>query len=113
MQPMMQSGGRVFGLDHRIPNGTPLENYRYYVKRGREILGLPSLTESKRGWGRMAGELQSLGDWSIFRSARYFGEHAMPENMDLSPSSTTLQFPWGEWARIGSGISISHPWQSV
>ena len=33
--------GTVFGLDHRIPNGTPLENYRYYVRRGRELLGLP------------------------------------------------------------------------
>lgn len=54
MQPMMRSGGMVFGLDHRIPNGTPLENYRYYVKRGREILGLPPLTGTERGWGRMA-----------------------------------------------------------
>lgn len=34
-------GGTVFGLDHRIPNGVPIENYRYYVKRGRELLGLP------------------------------------------------------------------------
>ena len=54
MQPLMQSGGTVFGLDHRIPNGTPLENYRYYVTRGREILGLPPLGSTKRGWGRMA-----------------------------------------------------------
>lgn len=54
MQPMMRSGGMVFGLDHRIPNGTPLENYRYYAKRGREILGLPPLTDRERGWGRMA-----------------------------------------------------------
>jgi len=54
MQPMMQSGGMVFGLDHRIPNGTPLENYRYYVRRGREILGLPPLGSGSTGWGRMA-----------------------------------------------------------
>jgi uroporphyrinogen-III decarboxylase len=54
MQPVMQSGGTVFGLDHRIPNGTPLENYRYYVQRGREILGLPPLHADARGWGRMA-----------------------------------------------------------
>jgi hypothetical protein len=40
------------------------------------------------------GELQSRGGWSIFRPARHFGEHALPENMDLSPSSTTLQFSW-------------------
>ena len=54
MQPIMQAGGTIFGLDHRIPNGTPLENYRYYVQRGREILGLPPLTPAARGWGRMA-----------------------------------------------------------
>lgn len=55
MQPMMrQSGGIVFGLDHRIPNGVPLENYRYYVSLGREIIGLPPLDGLLRGWGRMA-----------------------------------------------------------
>jgi uroporphyrinogen-III decarboxylase len=55
MQPMMQaSSGMIFGLDHRIPNGTPLENYRYYVNLGREILDLPPLTPDSRGWGRMA-----------------------------------------------------------
>lgn len=34
-------GGVIFALDHRIPNGVPIENYRYYVRRGRELLGLP------------------------------------------------------------------------
>ena len=41
MQSMMQQGGAVFGLDHRIPNGTSLENYKYYVDTAREILNLP------------------------------------------------------------------------
>jgi uroporphyrinogen-III decarboxylase len=54
MQPLMQQGGTVFGLDHRIPNGTPLANYRYYVDRGRELLGLPARTPASRGWRRMA-----------------------------------------------------------
>jgi hypothetical protein len=54
MQPLMQRGGMVFGLDHRIPNGTPLANYRYYVDAGREILGLPPVREEEPGWGRMA-----------------------------------------------------------
>jgi uroporphyrinogen-III decarboxylase len=54
MQPLMQQGGTVFGLDHRIPNGTPLENYRYYVTLGREILGLLPLDGKSKGWGRMA-----------------------------------------------------------
>jgi len=50
----MQEGGIVFGLDHRIPNGTPLENYRYYVDLGREILGLPPRKGEHLGWMRMA-----------------------------------------------------------
>ena len=35
---MLRSGGCVLGLDHRIPNGTPLENYRYYLRRAWEML---------------------------------------------------------------------------
>ncbi|MCC6416291.1 MAG: hypothetical protein IT582_10320 [Opitutaceae bacterium] len=52
--PALSSGGCVFGLDHRIPNGTPIENYRYYVDLGRELLGLPPLSKDRRGWARMA-----------------------------------------------------------
>jgi len=55
MQPSMQKGGIIFGLDHRIPNATPIENYRYYVEKGREILGLSPLDGSRKGWQRMAG----------------------------------------------------------
>jgi uroporphyrinogen-III decarboxylase len=55
LQPLMRDGGgMVFGLDHRIPNGTPLEAYRYYVQLGRELLGLPPRDPQARGWGRMA-----------------------------------------------------------
>ena len=54
MQPLMQEGGIAFGLDHRIPNGTPLENYRYYVEAGRDILGLTPRTPERKGWRRMA-----------------------------------------------------------
>lgn len=55
MQPfMIEQGGTIFGLDHRIVNGTTIENYRYYVNLGREILNLPPLDPSKRGWARMA-----------------------------------------------------------
>lgn len=54
LQPMMQEGGMVFALDHRIPNGTPLENYRYYVDTAREILGIPPRTADQKGWARMA-----------------------------------------------------------
>jgi hypothetical protein len=54
LQPLMREGGMVFGLDHRIPNGTPLDNYRYYVDTAREILNLPPRTGAKGGWRRMA-----------------------------------------------------------
>lgn len=53
LQPKMRAG-TVFGLDHRIPNGTPLENYKYYVETAREILGLPPLDGTRSGWARMA-----------------------------------------------------------
>jgi len=36
--PMVRSGGCMLGLDHRIPNGTPLANYRFYVAKAWEIL---------------------------------------------------------------------------
>jgi uroporphyrinogen-III decarboxylase len=54
MQPLMREGGTVFGLDHRIPNGTPLQRYRHYVDLGREILGLPPRSPDHKGWKRMA-----------------------------------------------------------
>lgn len=36
--PMVETGGCVLGLDHRIPNGTPLANYRFYVDEMWRIL---------------------------------------------------------------------------
>jgi hypothetical protein len=36
--PMVASGGCVLALDHRIPNGTPLANYRYYIQRVWEMI---------------------------------------------------------------------------
>lgn len=53
LQPIMRTG-TVFGLDHRIPNGTPLGNYRYYVDTAREILGLPPRDGKKTAHHRMA-----------------------------------------------------------
>jgi len=36
--PMVATGGCVLALDHRIPNGTPLDNYRFYIQKAWEIL---------------------------------------------------------------------------
>lgn len=36
--PLVATGGCMLGLDHRIPNGTPLEAYRYYIRKAWEIL---------------------------------------------------------------------------
>ena len=52
LQPAMRTGGMVFGLDHRIPNGTPIESYRYYVRTAREMLALPP--DARGDWQRMA-----------------------------------------------------------
>jgi len=38
LPPMIRTGGCVLGLDHRIPNGTPLEHYRFYIQTVWEIL---------------------------------------------------------------------------
>ena len=54
LQPLMREGGMVFGLDHRIPNGTPLATYRYYVDTAREMLGLEPRSPRRKGWARMA-----------------------------------------------------------
>ena len=36
--PMVRSGACMLGLDHRIPNGTPIEGYRFYHAKAWEIL---------------------------------------------------------------------------
>lgn len=36
--PMVRSGGCVLSLDHRIPNGVTLQNYRHYIRRLQEII---------------------------------------------------------------------------
>ena len=54
MQDCMMDGGIVFGLDHRIPNGTPLENYIYYIDLAREKLGMGDFRTAEPSWGRMA-----------------------------------------------------------
>lgn len=38
LPPIIHTGGCVLGLDHRVPNGTPLENYRFYIHKVWEII---------------------------------------------------------------------------
>jgi hypothetical protein len=38
LPPMLATGGCLLGLDHRIPNGTPLENYRFYSQKVWEMI---------------------------------------------------------------------------
>ncbi len=40
--PMVRTGGCVLALDHRIPNGTPLANYRFYIQTAWEIINATS-----------------------------------------------------------------------
>ncbi len=48
----MLGGGTVFALDHRIPNGVALDDYKFYVNSAREMLKLEPI--SALGWDRMA-----------------------------------------------------------
>ena len=54
LTPLLKEGGCVFSLDHRIPNGTSLADYTYYVDTARDMLGLPPRYEDEVGWARMA-----------------------------------------------------------
>lgn len=36
--PMVRSGGCVLGLDHRVPDGVSLANYRHYLEKLEEII---------------------------------------------------------------------------
>lgn len=38
LPPMIQTGSCVLGLDHRVPNGTPLEHYRFYIQQVWQII---------------------------------------------------------------------------
>lgn len=46
LAPETRGGGTLFSLDHRIPNGVTMENYRYYVDTCREMLGLEPRSEA-------------------------------------------------------------------
>ena len=50
-RPMVAAVGCVLGLDHRIPNGTPLENYRFYIEKVWNIMEreAANLKQDKRG----------------------------------------------------------------
>jgi len=54
MQPSMQKGGAVFGLDHRVPEETTLENYWFYVRTARELLGLDPNPQTDPEWKRVS-----------------------------------------------------------
>jgi len=45
--PMVRSGGCVLALDHRVPNGTPLASYRFYIRTAWEIM--------EREWAAVCG----------------------------------------------------------
>jgi uroporphyrinogen-III decarboxylase len=53
LQECMRTG-TVFGIDHRIPNGVSIENYRYYVATAKEMLDIAPDERDEIGWMRMA-----------------------------------------------------------
>jgi len=38
LPPMIRTGGALLSLDHRIPNGTPIANYRFYIQKVWDII---------------------------------------------------------------------------
>jgi hypothetical protein len=42
---LLPGGGCMLALDHRIPNGTPLENYRHYIHKVWSLLGSSTLSQ--------------------------------------------------------------------
>jgi len=41
LEPVVAEGGFVPHVDHRAPAGVTLENYRYYLREKKALLGFP------------------------------------------------------------------------
>ena len=54
MQALMQEGGTAFGVDHRIPEKTPLASFWYFVRTARELLGLEPDPQPAPNWQRLS-----------------------------------------------------------
>ena len=39
--PLVEEGGFIPHVDHRVPGGVPLEYYRYYLREKKSLLGFP------------------------------------------------------------------------
>jgi len=46
LAPLVEEGGYIPHVDHRVPADVSYENYLYYVKRKREIFGIPKPEDS-------------------------------------------------------------------
>lgn len=48
LAPLVEEGGFIPHCDHRCPSDVSLENYRFYLKKKREIFGIPQREERIR-----------------------------------------------------------------
>ena len=46
--PLVEQGGYIPHCDHFVPSDVTLNNYRFYLKKKREIFGIPGREESIR-----------------------------------------------------------------
>ena len=46
LEPLIAEGGFIPTVDHRIPQGVPLEHFLYYLKEKRALLGAPPIAET-------------------------------------------------------------------
>ncbi len=40
IRPLVEEGGYILGVDHRVPSDVPLDNYKYYLERKRELFNV-------------------------------------------------------------------------
>ena len=48
LEPLIAEGGFIPTVDHRIPQGVSLEDFTYYLKEKRALLGAPPIRETER-----------------------------------------------------------------
>lgn len=48
--PMVRTGGCMLGLDHRIPNGTPLADYRFYIENAWQVMDREAQRMPVKAW---------------------------------------------------------------
>ena len=113
VQPVMREGGVVFGLDHRIPNGTPLELYRYYVARARDS-GPRAGSQTGLGANGVLTPALKRAEWVTFfaphraLAGSFCQEERRLRLTDSRPPAAPHRSPNGSWIALGMPVGSSY-----